>query len=112
MEEMRCGLCWGSGPALWVGGFGGAAGWFAGQGVLNRFLWLEGSPDLRASLQGAESDPGPPKAPGAGVSNNGGSPGWVCGQLLSPQPGLRCAWAGKTCLKGPPLCLVLPRVAS
>lgn len=22
MEEMRCGLCWGSGPALWVEGLG------------------------------------------------------------------------------------------
>lgn len=39
MEEMRCGPCWGSGPALWVRGFGG---WLAGQGALNRLLWLEG----------------------------------------------------------------------
>lgn len=53
--------CAGSGgPALWVGGFGG---WLAGQGALNRLLWLEGAPDLQASLQGAGSEPRPAKHP-------------------------------------------------
>lgn len=52
-----------------VGGWRGtAAGWLPEQGALNRLLWLEGGPDLRASLQGAGSDPQPTKAAGAGVS--------------------------------------------
>lgn len=41
MEEMRCGLCWGSEPALWLG-----------VGALNRLQWLGGSPDPQASLLG------------------------------------------------------------
>lgn len=102
MEEMRCGLCWGSGPALWVEGLGGLQAGLQGRGLGTGCCGWKGALTPRHRCRELGQTCRSTRC--WGLPKKGSCPGWVCGQLLAPQRSLRCAGLGKASawLKGPP----------